>query len=108
MPHKKDEQGHPIIPTVELAGSTLVVDRERQEVVMRIKKVLILPVGAIVELSDPDVDATVVAVRLLAGTTRMPATVCLDVLVPPAYWEFDADTDEPSEPRPSFIRPPAA
>ena len=108
MPHKKDEQGHYVIPTLELAGYTIVVDRERQEVVMRIESVLVLPVGAIVELTDPNVDATVVAVRLLAGNTRMPATVCLDVLVPPAYWDFDADSDEPSAPRPTFTQTPAA
>ncbi len=108
MPHKKDEQGRYVIPTLQLAGHTIVVDRERQEVVMRIESVLVLPIGAIVELTDPNVDATVVAVRLLAGTTRMPATVCLDVLVPPAYWNFDADTDEPGALRPSFIQAPAA
>ncbi len=75
---------------------------------MRIESVLVLPVGAIVELTDPNVDTTVVAVRLLAGNTRMPATVCLDVLVPPAYWDVDADTDEPSAPRPNFLQTPAA
>jgi hypothetical protein len=33
------------------------------------------------------VSATVVGVRLLAGSEHVPVAVCLDVDVPEAYWE---------------------
>ena len=94
MPRQKGEHGEYVVPRIELDPYTMVVDRARQEVVMRIEGVVVLPVGSIVELTDPNVDATVVAVRLLAGNERIPMRVCLDVEVPEAYWDDAADKEE--------------
>jgi hypothetical protein len=59
---------------------------------MRVEGVVILPIGAEIELVDPNVKARVVGVRLLAGfpprddREGRPAHVCLDVEVPEEYW----------------------
>jgi hypothetical protein len=74
-------------PVHELRPETFVHDRARNEQVMRIQGVVVLPIGAEIELVNPNVSATVVGVRLLAGSDHVPVAVCLDVDVPEAYWE---------------------
>jgi hypothetical protein len=48
--------------------------------------VVVLPVGATIELCNPHVNAEVIGVRLLPGSTSHPVGVCLDVKVPQEYW----------------------
>ena len=79
------EREEPVFP---LGGETIVHDRARNRLVMRIRGVVLLPIGAEVELTNPNVNATVVGVRLLAGTSTRPVHVCLDVEVPTAYWGY--------------------
>src|SRR5215212_1699394 len=74
-------------PVHELRPETFVHDRARNRQIMRIQGVVPLPIGAEIELYDPNVRATVVGVRLLAGSAHVPVVVCLDVEVPEAYWE---------------------
>jgi hypothetical protein len=74
-------------PVHELRPETFVHDRARNRQIMRIEGVVPLPIGAEIELYDPDVKATVIGVRLLAGSAHVPVVVCLDVEVPAAYWE---------------------
>ena len=74
-------------PVHELRPETFVHDRARNLQIMRIQGVVPLPIGAEIELYTPDVKATVVGVRLLAGSAHVPVVVCLDVDVPEAYWE---------------------
>jgi hypothetical protein len=74
-------------PVHELRPETFVHDRARNRQIMRIQGVVPLPIGAEIELVNPDVNATVVGVRLLAGSDHVPVAVCLDVEVPEAYWE---------------------
>ena len=74
-------------PVHELRPETFVHDRVRNRQIMRIQGVVPLPIGAEIELYDPNVRATVVGVRLLAGSAHVPVVVCLDVDVPEAYWE---------------------
>ena len=74
-------------PVRELRQETFVHDRVRNEQIMRIEGVVVLPIGAEIELVNPNVSATVVGVRLLAGSDQVPVAVCLDVDVPDAYWE---------------------
>jgi hypothetical protein len=74
-------------PVHALRPETFVYDRARNLQIMRIQGVVPLPIGAQIELVDPNVHATVVGVRLLAGSDHVPVAVCLDVDVPEAYWE---------------------
>jgi hypothetical protein len=74
-------------PVHELRPETFVHDRARNRQIMRIQGVVPLPIGAEIELYDPNVKATVIGVRLLAGSAHVPVVVCLDVDVPEAYWE---------------------
>ena len=74
-------------PVHELRPETFVYDRTRNQQIMRIQGVVALPIGAEIELYHPNVRATVVGVRLLAGSEHVPVAVCLDVDVPEAYWE---------------------
>ncbi len=74
-------------PVLELRPETFVHDRARNLQVMRIQGVVPLPIGAEIELVNPNVKATVVGVRLLAGSEHVPVAVCLDVDVPEAYWQ---------------------
>jgi hypothetical protein len=74
-------------PVHELRPETFVHDRARNRQIMRIQGVVPLPIGAEIELVNPNVHATVVGVRLLAGSGHVPVAVCLDVDVPEAYWE---------------------
>ncbi|MBW3634501.1 MAG: hypothetical protein KY456_15900, partial [Chloroflexi bacterium] len=72
---------------LDLRPETFVHDRARNLPVMRIQGVVSLPIGAEIELYSPNVSATVVGVRLLAGSDHVPVALCLDVDVPEAYWE---------------------
>src|SRR5215217_4056512 len=74
-------------PVHELRPETFVHDRARNRQIMRIQGVVPLPIGAEIELYNPNVKATVVGVRLLAGSAHVPVVICLDVDVPEAYWE---------------------
>ena len=74
-------------PVQELRPVTFVHDRARNMQIMRIQGVVPLPIGTEIELYNPTVKATVVGVRLLAGSAHVPVVVCLDVDVPEAYWE---------------------
>jgi hypothetical protein len=74
-------------PVHDLRPETFVHDRARNRQIMRIQGVVPLPIGAEIELVTPKVNATVVGVRLLAGSDHVPVAVCLDVEVPEAYWE---------------------
>ncbi len=94
MPRQTDEDGKYVVPRTELGLYTIVMDRARREVVMRIEGVVVLPAGSIIELTDPNVNATVVAVRLLAASEGMTTGVCLDVEVPEAYWADETQDEE--------------
>lgn len=85
-PSHLNERGEYTPETPLLQDYTVVFDRARNEQVMRIKGVVVLPVGAEVELTDPHVSAIVTGVRLLAGNKTTPVAVCLDVQVPAEYW----------------------
>ncbi len=90
---KRPTDGHRqyVVPTLRLAPYTLIFDRERQRQVMRVRGLLPLPVGAEIELLDPNVSATVIHVRLLAGDSDIPPSLCLDVSVPQEYWDRDEE-----------------
>jgi hypothetical protein len=87
-----DKKGERTTPTIELDRRTLVFDRERNKQVMRLDGVVVLPVGAEIELIEPNVSAIVTGVRLLAGwptkngSKGNPSTVCIDVKVPAEWW----------------------
>ncbi len=70
------------VPVFPLGGETIVFDRAGNRQVMRIQGVVVLPIGAEVELPNRDMNATVVGVRLLVGTPTHPVQVCLDVQLP--------------------------
>ncbi len=82
-----NERGEYEPSTPRLGGQTIVMYRVRNKQVMRIQGVVVLPVGAEVDLIDPHVNARVIGVRLLAGDNQTPVDVCLDVEVPAEYWE---------------------
>ena len=74
-------------PRLPLDGRTLIFDAVTQNAVMWIDGVVLLPVGALVQLGPPNVDAPVTSVRLQAGTKTGSALVVLDVEVPAGYWD---------------------
>ena len=82
-----NERGEPITPEVALAPKTLVMDIETHQQLFWIDGLVVLPVGTVVELAEPNVDAVVERVRLLAGGTQHPVMVTLDVRVPQKYWD---------------------
>lgn len=76
-------QGDAPTPRYALVRETLVYDVKNSRQLMWIDGVLPLPVGAEIELVNPNVSATVVRVRLLAAPTPSdPVRLCLDVEVP--------------------------
>ena len=85
-PSHLDEHGRYTPTASRLAESTIIFDRKRNQQVMVVEGVVVLPVGAEVELLNPNVNATVVGVRLLAGNTMIPVQVSIDVDVPAEYW----------------------
>lgn len=88
-----DKEGMHTTPTLALDGRTLIFDRKRNMQVMRLDGVVVLPVGAEIELVEPNVNARVTGVRLLAGkpttdeSEGFPASGCLDVEVPAEWWK---------------------
>ena len=76
---KLDKKGGYVAPDVQVGGETVVFDKARNVKVMTLRGVVVLPAGARVVLMDPNVEATVIGVRLLAAVDDSPATVCLDV-----------------------------
>ncbi len=79
--------GEHVVSTPQLGGYTVVFDRKRNLQVMRVQGVIVLPVGAEIELMDPAINAKIVGIRLLAGGEDVAAHVCLDVEVPSEYWD---------------------
>ncbi len=68
-----------------LDQKTIVHDMESGTRIGVIEGVVVLPVGSVVELTNPNINVTVERVRLLAaGGPGCPVTVCLDVRVPKA------------------------
>ena len=67
---------------LDLHPETVILDNQGTEIV-RIKGVVPLPIGAVVQFGNPNVDATVIGVRLLCGPKGQPALLCLDIEVPP-------------------------
>lgn len=68
----------------DVAGTTVIHDVDRDQAIAELTSVLVLPVGSEVELVNPNINATVVRVRLLAAPTPdATVTVCLDVKLPP-------------------------
>ena len=63
--------------TMPLEGRTCVMDRVTQDELLWVDGVAVLPVGAVVQLGNPNRNATVTGIRLWAGPER--ATVFLDV-----------------------------
>ena len=86
----KDEHGTFIIPEYDLGGTTVIHDRARNTSVMRLRGVVVLPVGAEIELPFSLDSAVVERVRLLAGSETDPPCVCLDVRVPANYYSATA------------------
>ena len=88
-----DKDGMHTVPLMELEQTTLIFDRKRQMQVMEISGVVVLPVGAEVELVKPNLSARVTGVRLrsgmpASGTSKgLPAGVILDVEVPQEWWD---------------------
>lgn len=68
------------------AEYTVIHDVRTNRTVIRLPGIVVLPVGALVELSAPDVAVEVQRVRLLACSKEVAAHVCLDVEVPREYW----------------------
>jgi hypothetical protein len=67
------------LPVVPLAGNTLVFHEAERRQLFRIAGVLVLPLGAEIELPDGQ-NVEVTRVRLLApGVPGDPVTVCLGV-----------------------------
>jgi hypothetical protein len=77
-----NERGEVEPSVLDLHPETVILDRGQTEIA-RIKGVIPLPIGAVVQFGDPNVDTTVIGVRLLCGPKGQPALLCLDVEVPP-------------------------
>lgn len=65
---------------VGLEPYTVVHDPLANRAIMRIDGHVFMPVGGEIELTNPNVNARVTRVRLLAGN---PAVLCLDVITTP-------------------------
>jgi len=81
-----DANGQQVRLTPTLGETTVIHDRKRNIAIMTIEGVVVLPIGAEVELINPNLNATVVGVRLLAPWDGK-VHVCLDVDVPEEYWD---------------------
>lgn len=86
---KRDSDGARATLKPPKAKYTVVLDSRTGRQVMRIPGVVVLPVGAEVELRAPDVNVRVERVRLLACSDDVAAHVCLDVEVPAEYWSME-------------------
>lgn len=81
-PGQVNERGDGGPGALDLHPETIVLDRDGVEV-LRIKGVVLLPIGATVQLSTSTVDVKVIGVRLLCAPEGQPAVLCLEVEVPP-------------------------
>ncbi|MGI8914782.1 MAG: hypothetical protein ACR2JY_13545 [Chloroflexota bacterium] len=79
--------------SMQLGRATLIYDRARGRPLLHLRGVVVLPVGATVELAGGGT-ATVVGVRLLAGAGD-PAQLYLDVQVPADGGEAEAAVPAP-------------
>lgn len=80
--------GRMSVPTIPFdISQTLVFDRENQQQIHRYDHAVFVPIGAEIELVDPNISAYVVGVRVLAGTKDIPAVLCLDVRRAPSGGE---------------------
>ncbi len=87
-------------PLRALSGETVVYDRERDRPVLRLGGMVVLPVGATVDLPSSHA-AVVVGVRLRSGASGVEAmTTYLEVDVPAAYWAARADSATQAVPAP--------
>jgi hypothetical protein len=66
------------VPQVMMPEQTLVMDKERRQLLV-VEGVLSLPLGARIELAEPQVDAVVEAVRLWDTRRGGTPTLVLDV-----------------------------
>lgn len=66
------------LKTFSLEQRTLVFDSDTDEQIMWIKGVVTLPIGSTIELRNPNLNATVVRVRLLCNLGDV-LTPCIDV-----------------------------
>ncbi|WP_147447058.1 hypothetical protein [Corallococcus sp. CA054B] len=88
-----DASGMHTVPTLKSAKYTVIHDRKNNMALMRINEVVVLPVGTEIELIEPNVNAVVTGIRLLAGrpatatSAGIDVAVCLDVSVPDEWWE---------------------
>lgn len=89
------DQTHPLDHVLGLDENTYVVDVARQNVVMVLSGLLALPVGSIVELSQPNFEAVVTGARLLVGHGDRPARLRLEVEVPAAWYDGRTDDGNP-------------
>jgi len=84
------------VPTMELDRVTLIYDRARGRPLLRLRGVVVVPVGATMALPGFARHAVVVGVRLLAGSVpaagaaENAAYVCLDVEFPAVEGEDEA------------------
>ena len=83
-----EEDGYRKIERRKLANQTVVQDRKNNRPIMIIEGVVVLPIGAAINLINPNVDAIVVSVRLLpqSENSLIEVAVCLEVEVPEEYY----------------------
>ena len=86
---KRDPDGGRATITPPAAEYTIVFDMRTQRQVIRMPGLVVLPVGAEIELMIPDVNVKVQRVRLLSCSDKVPVCVSLDVEVPPEYWRME-------------------
>ena len=73
-------EGSGAVPRYDLGAWTVIHDAEENQAIMQLQGVVLLPIGARVELVEPSRDVYVVGARLLAPSPEDGAVyVCLDV-----------------------------
>jgi hypothetical protein len=84
-----EEDGWRAMEERKLGKQTVVHDLNANRAIMLIDGVVVLPIGAEIELTNPNINVTVEGVRLLAGslTNLDEVVVCLDVKVPEEYYD---------------------
>ena len=89
---KFEDDGWRKIEERKLANQTVVHDLNGNRAIMMINGVVVLPIGAEIQLTHPHISVTVESVRLLAGslTDLDEVVVCLEVRVPEEYYDPSA------------------
>jgi len=77
-----DEHGMCVPAHLTMDTRTLVWDVTNNRQLMWIDGVIMPPIGTVLELAEPNVDARVVGIRLGAVDENHPLTVTVDVNVP--------------------------